>query len=368
MGRRDFVGKAAVGIAGALAAGCTAGPSGSAPGAITQPRLRWKLVSSFPRSLDTIFGAAEVFADRVSSLTDGRFEMRVFPAGEVVGAFEVMDAVGRDVAQIAHSASYYFSGKEDAFVFDAAVPFGLEARQHMAWLSSAGGRELMRPLFAEHGLIQFPGGNTGVQMGGWFRREIHSLEDLKGLRMRIPGLGGKVMTALGATVQQIPGGEIYTSLERGAIDATEWVGPYDDEKLGFHQVAKNYYYPGWWEPGPGLSFYINLDAWAKLPSTYQAAVRAASEEASLWMLNQYDAEIPPALQRLVKAGVSLLPFPEDVMQRAYEATREILGDLAASDAKFREIYEHWSAFRRDSAKWLSTAELQYLKFAATLAS
>jgi len=367
MQRRDFINKAATGLVAGVAAGaavgCT-GPAGSAPGVVTSPRVKWRLASSFPRSLDTIFGASEIFADRVKAMTDGRFNIRVFPAGELVGGLEVMDAVESGAAEVGHSASYYYTGKNPAFVFDCAVPFGLEARQQMAWVSSAGGGELMKGLFSDHNIIPLPGGNTGVQMGGWFRRRIDSLSDLQGLKMRIPGLGGEVMTRLGATVQVLPGGDIYPSLERGAIDATEWVGPYDDEKLGFHRVAKNYYYPGWWEPGPALTFFINKDAWSKLPKSYQAIVQAASAEAAKWMLTEYDAKNPPALTRLLASGVALRPFSEDVMNKAKEETRAILEEQAAADTRYRKIYEHWKKFRAESSAWLSTAELTYAQFAA----
>ncbi len=364
MERRKFIGKAALAVGAAgLAVGCTS-PAGKAPGAVTSPRVKWRLASSFPRSLDTIYGAAEIFANRVKAMTDGRFDIRVFPAGELFGGLEVMDEIESGAVEVGHSASYYFKGKNPAFVFNCAVPFGLDARQQMAWVSSAGGREVMAGLFADHNIVHFPGGNTGVQMGGWFRREIKSLTDLQGLKMRIPGLGGEVMTRLGATVQVLPGGEIYPALERGAIDATEWVGPYDDEKLGFHRVAKNYYYPGWWEPGPGLSFYINKGAWEKLPPSYQAVVSAASEEAAKWMLTEYDAKNPPALKRLLAGGVTLRPFSDDVMIKAKEETHILLEEQAAADPTYKKIYDHWSKFRAESAAWLSTAELTYSNFVA----
>lgn len=227
----------------------------------------------------------------------------------------------------------------------------------------AGGRELLAKQFADFGVIALPGGNTGVQMGGWFRNPVRSLADLKGLKMRIPGLGGKVMDKLGVLVQQIAGGEIYPALERGAIDATEWVGPYDDQKLGFHQVVKNYHYPGWWEPGPALSFYVGAKAWEKLPAGYKAAVKAAAAEAGVGMLNAYDALNPPALQSLLKAGVKLVPFPDDVMRAARDASEELLQEEAAKSTDFKAILDHWQAFRKASNKWLSTAELAYGRFA-----
>ena len=263
--------------AGSLIAGCSPTESGSSAAIVSQPTIRWRLVSSFPRSLDALFGAAPDLAERVEALTDGRFQIRAYPSGEIVPALEVLDAVGGGMAEIGHSCGYYYKGKDPALCFDTAVPFGLTARQHSAWLLEAGGLELMREIYAGFGVHNLPGGNTGVQMGGWFREPVKSLADLKGLKMRIPGLGGEVMDSLGVTVQVIAGADIYPSLERGTIDATEWVGPYDDRKLGFHRIVKNYHYPGWWEPGPALSFYVNRDKWNALPKGYQAALEAASE-------------------------------------------------------------------------------------------
>jgi TRAP-type mannitol/chloroaromatic compound transport system substrate-binding protein len=322
------------------------------------PRVTWRLASSFPNSLDTIFGAAQVLSRRVSALTDGRFRIRPYAAGELVPAFEVLGAVQTGTVHMGHAASYYFKGKNPALVFDCTVPFGLTARQQNAWLYDGGGLELMRELFSDFNVINLPGGNTGAQMGGWFRREINTLRDLRGLKMRIPGSGGEVMSALGVTVQVIPGGEIYPALERGAIDAAEWVGPYDDEKLGFHQIVKDYYYPGWWEPGPALTFYVNRQAWDGLPAAYREALTAAAAEANGDMLARYDAVNPPALQRLVESGVRLRPFPAEVMREAERVTDDILAS-GATDAMYRKIYESYRAFRSDSYRWFGTAEMAF---------
>ncbi len=353
--RRKFLkSSAALASAGALA-GC---PGGGGSGGGAQPRVRWRLASSFPKSLDTIFGASETLAKRVAQLTNDQFTIRVYSAGEIVPGLQVLDTVQQATVQMGHSASYYFIGKNPALAFDTCLPFGLDARQHMAWLA-AGGLELLRKEFAAFNVRNLPGGNTGVQMGGWFREPIESLADLKGLKMRIPGMGGQVMARLGVTVQVLAGGDIYPALEKGAIDATEWVGPYDDQKLGFHQVAKNYYYPGWWEPGPALSFYVNTDAWAKLPPNYQAALEAASAEASLRMMNEYDRLNPPALEELIKAGVKLRPYPKEILDAARKATDEHIAELCAEHANFKAIHDHWSAFRTQSNAWLRTAELSY---------
>ncbi len=365
MERRDFVKKAALGAAaGTLLAGCgNNAAEGGAPAIQTGgPRLRWRLASSFTRSLDTIFGAADVLAERVNQLTGGRFTIRVYPGNEIVPAFEVLEGVQKGAVQMGHTASYYYIGKNPALAFDCTVPFGLTARQYNAWAYHGGGLELTRELFADFNIINFPGGNTGTQMGGWFNREINSLGDLRGLTMRIPGIGGRVMDELGVSVQQIPGGEIYPALERGAIDAAEWVGPYDDEKLGFHQVVKHYYYPGWWEPGPNLSVYVNQDAWASLPVDYQYALEAAAAESNMYMLSRYDAQNPAALQRLLAEGVQFHPFPNDVMQAASETATALLEE-EASDPGYSKIYNAYKQWRTDAYRWFGTAEQSYAAFA-----
>lgn len=365
--RRKFVTAAAAAGAAAAAAttalaGCNGGES-SGPAVHTQPRIRWRLVSSYPRSLDTLYGINDYVAERLDLLTDGRFSLRPYPAGEIVPAFQVLDAVQQGTVQLGHSASYYYIGKNPALAFDAGVPFGLTARQQHSWLYEGGGLALVNELFADFNVISFPGGSTGVQMGGWFRRPLDGLSDLGGLKMRIPGLGGEVMSRLGVSVQLLAGGEIYQALERGAIDATEWVGPYDDEKLGFHKIAAYYYYPGWWEPGPTLSFYINRDAWNSLPFSYREILRSVTIEAAMIMTARYDAKNPPALQRLIKAGVKLRPFSDDIMEAAYLASFELYEEQAAADPAYRKIYEAWKRARSDSYRWFNTAEQAYARFA-----
>lgn len=366
MKRRDFVRKGSLAAAsGALIAGCGSSVTeGGAAAVQTRQRINWRLTSSFPRSLDTIFGAAEVLSNRVSQLTDGRFRIRVFPAGELVPYNEVLSSVQKGTVQIGHSASYYYTGLNPALAFDCTVPFGLNSRQYNAWMYYGDGKKHTRKLFADFNIINFPGGNTGTQMGGWFRHRVDSLSDFRGLKMRIPGFGGDVMAELGANVQVLAGGEIYPALERGVIDATEWSGPYDDEKLGFYQIAKNYYYPGWWEPGPGLSFYINQNEWDRLPSTYQAVLEVAAAEANVDMMANYDSKNPPALARLVdEKGVILRPFTDQVMVRAREITFDILHDEAGRDAQYRSIFESYNAWRISSNRWLNTAENTYATFA-----
>ncbi|RME72686.1 MAG: ABC transporter substrate-binding protein, partial [Planctomycetota bacterium] len=349
------------GAVAASLAGCTRRSVG--PAVHTGRRRRWRLVSSFPRSLDTIFGAAEHFAKRLGELTAGRFEVRVHAPGEVVPALKVLDAVGQGTAELGHSASYYYMGKQPALAFDTTVPFGLGAREQLAWLEHGGGDELLAPLFAELGVVRLFGGNTGVQMGGWFRRRVERPEDLRGLKMRIPGMGGKVMSRLGVTVQVLPGGDIYPALERGAIDATEWVGPYDDEKLGFHQVARYYYYPGWWEPGPSLAFYVHRKGWEGLSAEERTALQLAAREAGLSMVAAYDARNPAALQRLLDKGVQLERFSDAILAAAERATEALHTEIAAKDRSYRRVLERWRAFRDASRRWFSTAELAYARWA-----
>ena len=329
MKRRDLLKGAGLGL--------LAAPLASAMAA-DLPTVRWRLASSFPKSVDAIYGAAERIARRVGEITDGKFQIRPFAGGEIVPGLQVLDAVGQGTVECGQTAGYYYVGKNMAFAFETAMPFGLDARQQIAWMYAGGGRELMRELYTSHGVVMFPGGNTGVQMGGWFRREIKSLADLKGLKMRIPGIGGQIMARLGVVPQTLAGGDIYPALESGALDATEWVGPYDDEKLGFHKVAKHYYYPGWWEPGPQISFYVNLKKWQELPPPYRAAFEAATVEANLYMLAEYDAKNPAALQRLLKAGVKLHAFPKDVMLRGAQS---LLRTVRGGSAQERE---HFGAF------------------------
>lgn len=301
-------------------------------------------------------------AARVSDITDGRFTIDVYPAGELVPGNEVFDTVQQGSVEIGHTAAYYFIGKNPAFAFETAVPFGLPTRQQTAWLTYGGGLDLMNELLADFNIRTFLGGNTGQQMGGWFRNEVNSLDDLKGLKMRIPGMGGKIMSRLGVTVQVLQGGDIYPALERGAIDAAEWVGPYDDQKLGFWQVAKNYYYPGWWEPGANLSIYVNRTAFDKLPSSYQAALEVASAEASLNMTASYDAKNPIALKELQEKGVTLHEFTTDIMEAAAKETEALHDELAADNADYKKVYDQWSQYKAASAAWFGTAEQSFANF------
>ena len=369
--RRNFLTHAAAGAASAgLLAACGSDDSSDtldgAPAVHTGQRVTWRCVSSFPRGLDAIYGSAERIGQITSALTGGRFQIRAYPAGELVPGLQVMDAVQQRTVQVGQSTSYYYTGKNQALAFDTGVPFGMTARQQDAWLNEGGGLDVVRGVFADFGIITFPGGNTGAQMGGWFRKEVNTPEDLRGLKMRIPGLGGDVMDRLGVTVQVLAGGEIYPALERGAIDATEWVGPYDDEKLGLHRAAQYYYYPGWWEPSASVSFEVNQAAWDSLSADYKAVFEVAAQVSARRMLYTYDAKNPAALQRLVAGGTQLRPYSDEIMALARTTIGEILEENAAADAQYRQVYDHWRSFKEASYRWFGTAELRYAGFAFDL--
>ncbi|MBK7662319.1 MAG: TRAP transporter substrate-binding protein [Sterolibacteriaceae bacterium] len=360
MQRRWFLKNAGAG----LAAGSLAAPAivqaQSLDGRL--PEIKWRLASSFPKSLDTIFIAAETMAQRVAAASGNRFQIRVFPAGEIVPGPQVLDAVKDGTVEMGHSASYYFVGKDPTFAFDCAMPFGLNSRQQSAWIFNGGGLELMRELFRGYHIYNIPLGNTGVQMGGWYRKEINSIDDLKGLKMRIGGFAGQVIARLGAVPQQIPGGDIYPALEKGTIDAAEWVGPYDDLKLGFNKVAKYYYYPGWWEGGPQLTAYVNIRQWNGLPKEYQAILEDACMVGHIDMQTRYDAKNPGALKELIGGGTVLKPFPAEVMAACYKAALELYDETAAKNPRFRKVYEAWRRFRDEQLQWFAVAENRYDNF------
>ena len=368
MRRREFIGKAAAGAVGVGLAGACGGETGelvsTADAAVQGPEIRWRLASSFGERLDILHGTANFIADRVSALTGGNFQIRVYPGGEIVPGLQVMDAVQQGTVQAGFTAGYYYVGKNPALAFDAGVPFGLTARQQMAWVNYGGGLELLRDVYSDFGIIQFPAGNTGMQMGGWFREPIGSLEDLGGLRMRIPGVGGEIMNRLGASVQVLAGGDIYPALERGAIDATEWVGPYDDETYGFHAIAPNYYMPGWWEPGPNITLQVSRAAYDELPASYQELLKTVSAEASTFMLGRYDVENPRALRRLVEDhGVTLRSFSDDILQAAWTESNAFLEEQAADDEAFRTVYDSWREFRAQAFPFFDGNEQSYADFA-----
>jgi len=349
MKRRQFLGAAGVG----LAASAVAAP------AIAQssPELKWRLTSSFPRPLDTLYGAAEVFAKAVAEATDNKFQIQPFAAGEIVPGLQAADAVTNGTVEMAHTASYYYVGKDLTFSLFTAQPFGLNTRMQAAWMNFGGGQQLVDDFMKKYNTLAIPCGNTTCQMGGWFRREIKTVDDLNGLKMRIAGYAGNIFAKMGAVPQQLAGGDIYPALEKGTIDAAEWVGPYDDEKLGFVKVAPFYYYPGWWEGGAMLHNFINLDKWNALPKHYQTIVRAASALANDWMIAKYDNANPQAIKRLVASGAQLRPFPQPVMEASYKATMDMYAETSAKNAEFKKVVDAVIAYRGDAYQWWQVAEL-----------
>jgi TRAP-type mannitol/chloroaromatic compound transport system substrate-binding protein len=354
MERRSFVQGA--GIASVLAAGV-------APAIVNaQANIRWRLASSFPKALDTIFGAADEFAKQVSAMTGGKFQVSTHAGGELMPAFGVLDGVANGTVEAAHTAPYYFFGKDPTYAMDCAIPFGLNSRQMTAWMYEGNGLKLFREFYAKSNIVNFPMGNTGAQMGGFFRKEIKSLADMKGLKMRIGGFGGKVLEKIGAIPQNIPGGEIYQALEKGTIDAAEWVGPYDDFKIGLHKVAPHYHYPGWWEGGPQLSLYVNQKAYDALTPEYKAIVENAAAYAHVDMQAKYDGRNPGALKQLVAAGAKLHAFPKDVMEASFKAAMELYAELNTTNPAWKKIYEDYSNFRRDQNLWFRFTENRFDDF------
>lgn len=359
MQRRDFLKNASKGAAG-LAAAVAAAP------AIAQsslPTVNWRLTSAFPKSLDTIYGGADIIAARVKSLTGGKFNIRPFAAGEIVpGGGAAVDAVQAGTVECCHTCSFYSVGKDKAWAFGTAIPFGLDFRSMNAWIYYGGGQKLLDEFYASYGVVSFVAGNTGTQMGGWFRKEIKTLADLKGLKMRISGLGGEVMARLGAVPQMIPGADIYPSLEKGTIDSVEWVGPYDDEKLGFNKVAQHYYYPAFWEAGPVITAFVNKKEWDKLPKEYQSAWEAACYEANVAMMAEYDHKNPIALSKLLTSGTKLHPMPTDIMEAAWKASQDLFREESAKNPAFKKLYDHFSSYRKSQLAWLGTAETALNRF------
>jgi len=353
MDRRSVIKQA--GLAGVLAAGV-------APAVHAQAAIRWRLASSFPRSLDTIFGAADTFAKKVGEMSGGKFTVSVHAAGELMPAFGVVDGVQNGTVECCHTAPYYFFGKDECFALGCAIPFGLNSRQMTAWMYDGNGLKLMREFYKNYNIVNFPAGNTGAQMGGWYRKPIKSAKDIKGLKFRVGGFAGKVIERMGGVPQNIPGGEIYQALEKGTIDAAEWVGPYDDLKLGFNKVAPYYYYPGWWEGGPELDLFVNNKAYESLSPENKAIVEAASAMAHVEMQARYDARNQTALKQLVGSGTKVLPFPKDVMDLAFKESMALYSDINAKNPNWKKIYADYSAFRKEQNQWFRFTEARFDSF------
>ena len=353
MDRRSLIKNA--GIAGVLAAGV-------APAVHAQAAVRWRLASSFPKALDTIYGGAEVFAKHVKAMSGGKFEISVHAGGEITPPFGVVDAVQQGSVDMAHTAPYYFFGKNEAFALGCAIPFGLNSRQMSAWMYEGNGMKLMREFYAKYNIINFVGGNSGAQMGGWYRKEIKTVQDLKGLKMRIGGFAGKVLERLGGVPQNLPGGEIYTALEKGTIDAAEWVGPYDDLKLGFNKVAPYYYYPGWWEGSSQYDFFINDKAFNALSAENKAIVEAAAAVAHSDMQARYDTRNPGALKELVGKGTKLRPFSNEILQAAFKESMALYDELSTKNEDWKKIYPDYSKYRADANLWFRFTEAKFDSF------
>ena len=362
MQRRSFLRKAALGAA--------AGGAAMAAPAIAQesPTISWLLASSFHRSADAIYSGGESVARYVSEATGGKFNIRVFPAGEIVPALQVLDGVQNGTIECGHTASYYYYGKDPILSFDAAVPFGLNTRQMNAWMRHGDGLKLLREAFKKYNIVNFPCCYTGTQMGCWFRNEIKSVDDLKGLKFRVSAFACAVLSRLGVVPQQIAGGDIYPALEKGTIDGAEWIGPYDDEKLGFHKVARNYYFPGWWEGTLQVSLYVNQQSFDTLPKHYQAALANATAAATNDMIAKYDSENPNALRRLVSEGAVLKSFPKPVLDACYAESLKLYDELSAKDPNFKKIYESMVAFRDNALPWFRVAEGGYDSYMGTIAA
>ncbi|MBN9594498.1 MAG: TRAP transporter substrate-binding protein [Afipia sp.] len=348
MKRRDFLKVTAAGAAATAVA--------SPAIAQSSPEVKWRLASSFPKSLDTIYGGGEQLAKYVAEMTDNKFQIQVFAAGEIVPGLQALDATSNGTVEMSHTVSYYYVGKDPTFAIFASVPFGLNTRMQNSWLEQGGGGDIANEFYKKHGVIGMPCGNTGTQMGGWFRKEIKTVADLQGLKMRIGGIAGQVLAKVGVVPQQLAGGDIYPSLEKGTIDAAEWVGPYDDEKLGFQKVAKYYYYPGFWEGGPTVHAFANLEKFNALPKNYQAILTNAAAHVNGWMPARYDMQNPGALKRLVASGTQLRPFTNEVLDACLKATNELWAEISAKNADFKKAIDAMQAYRSDQYLWWQVAE------------
>jgi len=361
--RRNFIKKAGFGTT-AVAATALATPAL----AQAMPEVRWRHTSSFPKSLDTLYGGTELFAKAINEMSDGKFQIRTFAAGEIVPALQVADAVQNGTVECGQTAAYYYFGKDPSFVFETGLPFSLNQRQTYAWLANGGGNQLIQEFYRSYGFRSFVFGGTGCQMGGWFRKEINTVEDLRGLKFRVGGFAGEILQRLGVVPQQIGAGDIYPALERGTIDAAEWVGPYDDEKLGFNKVARFYHYPGWWEGASIGSLFVNERAWQSLPKIYQSMIETAAGLVTSWMVPKYDAVNPPAMKRLLAGGTQLKPFPRPVLQACFDESWKYYDEVAARNPMFKRLLDSMKAFRTDEVAWFRVAEGTFDNFLGAMSA
>ncbi len=346
----------------AVGAGAAAATIAAPAIAQSMPELKWRLTASWPKSLDTLFGACTTFAKYVSDATDGKFQIQTFAAGEIVPGLQVLDSVSNGTVEMGHTAMYYYIGKDPTWALFCAIPFGQKARQQNAWFYHGDGQKLIDDFGGGHNVKCLLMGNTGTQMGGWFRKEIKTVDDLKGLKMRIGGWAGKTLAKLGVVPQLIAGGDVYPALEKGTIDAAEWVGPYDDEKLGFYKVAKYYYYPGWWEGGTTNHLLVNKAKWEALPKSYKAIVEAAAGYANADELAKYDALNPNALKRLVAGGAILRPFSTEIMEACLKASNEVNKEELAKNPNYKKVLASMESFRDLENLWWQVAEYTFESF------
>lgn len=351
MKRRDFI----------TTAGAAAAAGGIAAPAIAQsmPTITWRLQSTYPTTLDTIYGACQVLSKMVAEASDNRFKIQVFAVGEILPPLAIVDGVQAGTVEMGQTGSYFYIGKDPAFAFGTGIPFGPNTRQQNAWFYQGGGNDLLNEFYATYKLYHLPSGGTGTQMGGWFRKEIRSVADIRGLKMRIGGLAGNTLQKLGLVPTQIAPSDIYTSLERGVLDAAEFVGPFDDERLGLVKIAPYYYYPGFWEGAASLSFFINLDKWNELPAAYRSLLRTAAMAASTDMTAKYDVQNPAALRRLVGAGAQLRAFPQDLLQESFKASSELYAELGQKSPAFKKLLEHQMDFRNTVYSWWQISDFTY---------
>jgi len=356
MKRREFLAKAG---AGSLIAASALGASSVAT---AKAKYKWKMVTTWPKNFPGLGMGANTVARLITEMSGGRIDVKVYGAKQLVGPFEVFSAVSSGDVEMGHGAAYYWKNKSEAAQFFSAVPVGLKKQEMNGWLYYGGGLKLWKEIYADFNLVPAAAGNTGVQMGGWFNKEIKSIKDLKGLKMRIPGLGGEVLKRAGGTPVSLPGGEIYTALQSGAIDATEWVGPYNDLAFGFHKVAKYYYYPGWHEPGTTLEAIVNKKAFDALPKDLQTIVESACAVANQDMLAEYTAKNNAALHKLVhQHKVNLKPFPVDVLKKIKNLSDDVVAEIAAKDKMGKKVYESFKKFRDQARAWHDVSEYAYYK-------
>jgi TRAP-type mannitol/chloroaromatic compound transport system substrate-binding protein len=350
--RRSLLARGTAGAASALAAGSVQ----------SQSTARWRLAIGFPAALETICGSAQVFAKMVTRLSAGRFEVTAYPAGEIVPAYEVLDAVERGTIEACYTSSYFFFSRDETFAIGSAIPFGMNSRGQYAWATNGPGRDLMRDYYASHGLVSFPCGNTGAQMGGWFRNEIKSLDELRGLKFRTHGFAGRIFERLGATPVNLAGAEILPALQSGAIQGARWMLPDDDAKLGIDRAASFYYYPAWWEGSAQFDVFVNQRAYNQLPEAYRKMIEVAAAHAHAYMQATYDTRNPDALKLLVARGAKLQRFPKDIMSAAFSQAMGYYDELAGRNPQWRRIYQAYSTFRRDQSLWFRFAEAAFDDF------